>query len=176
MIQARRFPPRREWWVWASAGFMIALAVWAFITSYNSPSSRGIAVFIVLYAAWRVTRILNTWYELRGNELVVVRWPFRRRYPLENIVRVRAVNRLETPPSARNSAWGRRRTDAFALNVLVLELYQGPVKEVYISPNDRDDFLAQLRFRAPHIALDVDKKPESATPPPPSEQPQPSKE
>ena len=149
-----KFAPRRDWWVWPSAIVMLALSLVVLTVSASDPDPfvRLLALIVLAYSVMRAFRIFTTSYELHSDALVVVQWPLRRAYPYDNIVRLRAMNRLYTASSP--GMFARRRNDALSYDVLVVVLLEGPLREVYIAPKDKADFLAKLKERAPHIVVD----------------------
>lgn len=131
----RRFPPKRRWWV---APSLVATVVMVPLAIALVPSTWVVAAMVVLALAYLVL-VVTEWYELGGTELVVVRWPFRKRYFLENIVRVRGASR----------DGGGQEPGA-----VVVELEGHPSRVLHLTPQDREAFLRLLRYRAPHVSVE----------------------
>lgn len=151
------YPSKRDLWIaallWISVATMLfgAWVVWQ--VPDRSPYQVGLTAVFLLFAGFIVWILHGTRYELRGDRLVIRSGPFRWSRSLHAIREVRPThNPLSSP--------------ALSLDRLAVRI-RGHKLPVLVSPVRREEFLADVLARAPHLERVDDRLVERASVPPP---------
>ena len=153
------FKPRFGWgrqWRLVVGALAIAANFFFFRGEANTVAWQ-IVLFIVGLGLLNELRILiSLHYTISGDALIVAAWPFRWRYRLESMTRVRQGERWWNvrmgEDSLRKNLTLSARDLAFYRDYLVVEFRDGRVTR--ISPTDKEGFVMALRERAPHVAFE----------------------
>jgi membrane protein YdbS with pleckstrin-like domain len=141
------YPSKRDLWLaillWVSVAIML-FGAWVVWQAPGTVLYRGgLTAVFVLFAAFIVWILHGTRYELRGDELVIRSGPIRWR---RSVHAIREVHPTRNPLSS----------PALSLDRLAIRV-RGAHFQVMISPVRREEFLADLLSRAPHLERQGDR-------------------
>lgn len=135
------YPSKRDPWIVVVLWLSIATMLFGAWVVWQAPGTAlfrlGMTAVFALFAGFIVWILHGTRYELRGEALVIHSGPFRWSRSVHAIREVRPThNPLSSP--------------ALSLDRLAIR-FRGHKLPVMISPVRRDEFLADLLARAPHL-------------------------
>lgn len=138
---AARYPSKRDLWLVVVLWLSIATMLFGAWVVWQAPGTAlfrvGLTAVFALFAGFMIWILHGTRYELRDEALVIRSGPFRWSRSVHAIREVRPThNPLSSP--------------ALSLDRLAIR-FRGHKLPVMISPVRRDEFLADLVARAPHL-------------------------
>lgn len=146
-----KFNSKKDWWltliIWGGALFAIGSGMYGLM---EKPADLFI-IFIVIFGAIIVPLFMlwmwfTTYYILNEENLIIKYGPFKSTIPLQSINRVKKTNNPLSSP---------------ALSLKRVEIHYDKYNSVFISPVDRDEFIALLCKRSPQIEYSKSKTPKS---------------
>ncbi|MCM3213941.1 PH domain-containing protein [Niallia taxi] len=146
-----KFNSKKDWWltliIWGGALFAIGSGMYGLM---EKPADLFI-IFIVIFGAIIVPLFMlwmwfTTYYILNEENLIIKYGPFKSTIPLQSINRVKKTNNPLSSP---------------ALSLKRVEILYDKYNSVFISPVDRDEFIALLCKRCPQIEYSKSKTPKS---------------
>lgn len=142
-----KFNSKKDWWltliIWGGALFAIGSGMYGLM---EKPADLFI-IFIVIFGAIIVPLFMlwmwfTTYYILNEENLIIKYGPFKSTIPLQSINRVKKTNNPLSSP---------------ALSLKRVEILYDKYNSVFISPVDRDEFIALLCKRCPQIEYSKSK-------------------
>lgn len=135
------YPSKRDLWIaallWVTV-LILLFGAWVVWQAPGEPLYRlGLTAVFALFAGFIVSILHGTRYELRGEELVVRSGPIRWS---RSVHAIREVTPTRSPLSS----------PALSLDRLAIRV-RGARVPVLVSPAAREEFLADLLRRAPHL-------------------------
>lgn len=142
-----KFPSKKDIWLgfvlWGCIGFGIFISISSIMTN---EASLGGAIFTILLNILFILFIgwlwFSTYYVLEEKEINIRCGPIKKRIPYREI-------------TSAHKTWNPLSSPALSLKRISLAYQFGTV---LISPKDRDQFLALLKERCPHAAINSDNK------------------
>ncbi|WP_336775838.1 PH domain-containing protein [Paenibacillus sp. MMO-58] len=138
------FAPKRDLWlsvtIWVTVGILAFSAISPFVIG-----GTGVFETILVLALCLPVAVFMLWiwlgvsYELTGSDLLVRMGPIRTVIPLASIRKIKQVRSIIA---------------STATSVDRLEIHYKAYDMIYISPLDREAFLAELKQRCPQLKLE----------------------
>ncbi|MEI2406308.1 PH domain-containing protein [Niallia taxi] len=146
-----KFNSKKDWWltliIWGGALFAIGSGIYGLV---EKPADLLI-ILLVIFGAIMVPLFMlwmwfTTYYILNEENLIIKYGPFKSTIPLQSINTVKKTNNPLSSP---------------ALSLKRVEIFYDKYNSVFISPVDRDEFIALLCKRFPQIEYSKTKTPKA---------------
>lgn len=146
-----KFNSKKDWWltliIWGGALFAIGSGIYGLV---EKPADLLI-ILLVIFGAIMVPLFMlwmwfTTYYILNEESLIIKYGPFKSTIPLQSINTVKKTNNPLSSP---------------ALSLKRVEIFYDKFNSVFISPVDRDEFIALLCKRCPQIEYSKTKTPKA---------------